>query len=423
MLAAAALSFLAGGVSDFSSVAEKVADSVVSLRVRRAGGFLAGRTYVGTGSGAIIDDDGYIVTAEHVARGASSVVVTFRSGVERRAEVTGTDPRTDLALLRVSPEGAPPPIELGDSGGVKVGQWALAVGAPFGLEDSFTIGVVSSVRCGARTPSGPWPGAHHGPLIQTDAALNRGNSGGPLVDSAGRMIGVNVIVYTASGEHAQGVGFAVPVNELKKRLAALKNGKPVVYPYLGVAVAGFGGPLARAFGLAPGGALIDDIKPDSPAEAAGLKPGEVIRAVSGERVGTPGDFVRVLWEKKPGEEVELELASAGGRPRKIQIKLGEKSFGGRPAAGPLRRGASKLPFWRGLRLAKSESGARVAGVFPESAAAVSGLRTGLILDEVVASGRKAEIGGPGDFEQFVEAVRGPVAVRAKGLGYFVIEED
>lgn len=427
MFAGVALVCLAGGIPDFSEVAEKVAGSVVSVRVKRAAGFAAS-TLVGMGSGAVVDREGHVVTAEHVVRGARSVTVTLRSGEERKAEVTGIDPRVDLAMLKLAPGRTPAPIELGDSGRVKPGQWAIALGSPFGLEDSLTVGVVSSVRrwlppeIGATAPSGR-AAAYYGPLIQTDAPLNPGNSGGPLVDSAGRMVGVSVIIYVTSEKGPRGVGFAVPVNELKKRLRELKRGEPVKYPYLGVMVDEFQGPMALAFGLDAGGALIDAVKDGSPARAAGLKAGEVIRAISGERVGSPGDFASALWRKKPGETIELELASAGGRSRKVRATLAEKTSGGRPDPVRLSPAASTLAWWRGLRLVESESGARVAALFPGSKAAEAGLRAGLVVDEAVAAGKRAGIAAPEDFGRFVEGVSGPVAVHVKGLGYFVIEEE
>jgi S1-C subfamily serine protease len=237
------------------------------------------------------------------------------------------------------------------------------------------------------------------------------------------MIGLNVIVYTTTGQGPRGVGFAVPVNELKKRLRELKSGQPVSYPYLGVILDEFVGSMALAFGLTPGGALIDEIKEGSPAEACGLSAGEVIRSLGGESVDSPAAFVTSLWRKRPGEEVELELASAGGGARKVRVKLGEKTFGGRPSRLPSRATARKPRFWRGLRLLDSASGARVASVSPGSKAAEAGLRTGFVVDEAVASGERVEIAGPEDFERFAEGASGPAAVHVRGVGYFVIEED
>jgi len=266
----------------------------------------------GSGSGFVWDDAGHIVTNDHVIDGASGALVGLADGRVLRARLIGRAPSHDLAVLRIDAgRNAPPPIPLGESRSLRVGQSVLAIGNPFGLDWTLTTGVVSALdreipASGGRTIEG---------LVQTDAAINPGNSGGPLIDSSGRLVGVNTAIFSPSGSSA-GIGFAVPadrVNQVVPQLIATGVYRP---PYLGVVHDERINILARRRGLP--GVLVLGTEPGSPAEIAGLRParrtgggalraGDIILAVDGRRVEGSGDLVDVLDAYSPGDEIILRV--------------------------------------------------------------------------------------------------------------------
>lgn len=221
----------------------------------------------GSGSGIIVDKRGYIVTNYHVIEGARSLDVTLFDGSKWRAEVVGTDPGDDLAVLRIkAPQARLKPVVFGDSSALRAGQKALAIGNPFGLEKTLTVGIVSSLGRTMRAVNGRLIRG----IIQTDAAINPGNSGGPLLNSDGRMIGVNTAIFSPVGGSI-GIGFAIPVNTVKKVLSALIEKGYVSRPWLGITGQNIDETDAGMLGLGSGGVLIADIFKGSPAEKAGLR--------------------------------------------------------------------------------------------------------------------------------------------------------
>jgi S1-C subfamily serine protease len=274
-----------------------------------------------TGSGFVIDDDGLILTNAHVVAAATSIRVTFSSEKTVSAKPVGKDPDTDLALLRVDPDGLDlKPLELGDSESVQVGDPTVAIGNPFGLERTLTTGVVSALQRRLTAPSG----FTIDNVIQTDAALNPGNSGGPLIDAAGRVIGINSQIATGAGSGSGsgsggnvGIGFAVPVNTAKQVIPQLQEAGHVARAYLGIEGS-----------TAGGGVLVEHVQPDSPAAAAGLQDADMLSKLDGRPVRTMDDVAAILARHAPGDVVSVEVRS-GGQPRGLKAKLAD-----RPAALP-----------------------------------------------------------------------------------------
>ncbi len=272
----------------------------------------------GLGSGFIFDSEGLLLTNDHVIRGAGKIEVTLKGRDKPyQAEVVGSDYNLDLAVLRIKdPEGeAFPVVPLGDSSAVRVGDWVIAVGNPYGLDHTVTVGVISAtgrpLHIDQRT---------YTELIQTDAAINPGNSGGPLLDLLGRVIGINTAVDTAK----QGIGFAIPIDQVKRVLDELMEEGKIIRPWLGVWIQGLDEHLAQYFKVPDNrGALITDVVPGGPAERAGLQPGDIIRSVGDRQVEKPGDLLEVIRAHRPGDTLVLKTLR-GGRQLYISVKLGEK---------------------------------------------------------------------------------------------------
>jgi S1-C subfamily serine protease len=268
-----------------------------------------------TGAGFVLDEEGLILTNAHVVAGATSIEVTFSDDRTVSATALGKDLDTDLALLRVDPEGLDlRPLPLGNSDTVEVGDPTVAIGNPFGLERTLTTGVVSALQRRLEAPNG----FTIENVIQTDAALNPGNSGGPLLDASGRVIGVNSQIATGDGEGSVGIGFAVPVNTAEKVVPELEETGHVERAYLGVQ----GTPALN------GGVVVDRVQPDSPAEAAGVREAELLTRLDGQEVRTMEDVSAVLERQDPGDVVAVELED-GGQRRLLRVTLAD-----RPAALP-----------------------------------------------------------------------------------------
>ena len=270
----------------------------------------------GVGTGFIISATGDIVTNNHVVEGADKVTVKLSDGTTLEAKVIGTDAATDLALIRVDAGRALPVVAWGDSKALRVGQDVVAIGNPFGLGNSVTAGIVSAL--GRDINAGPFDN-----YIQTDAAINRGNSGGPLFDAAGMVVGINTAIVSPTGGSV-GIGFAVPSETAQTVIADLADDGRVARGWLGVAIQPVTEDIAAAIGLpAATGVMIGDVTADAPAAKAGIRRGDVVTAVDGTTVDSPRDLTRAVAGAKPGSEVTIDLLRAG-KPTALAVTLGER---------------------------------------------------------------------------------------------------
>ena len=267
------------------------------------------------GSGVIASSDGYVVTNFHVVRGADAIVVRLADQGEYQARLVGNDSKTDLALLKIEGRGLPA-MPFGDSDRLEVGEPVMAIGNPFGLEQTVTTGIVSAKE--RFIGSGPYDD-----FIQTDASVNPGNSGGPLVDARGALVGINTAIFSQTGGSV-GIGFAIPVNIAKDVLRQLRETGKVVRGYLGVAVMPVT-PEARKSANLPAsrGALVAEVVPGSPAAAAGLKPADVIVRYQGEEIQDPRDLTRRVAATPPGSSVRLDVIRPGGTETTVTARVSE----------------------------------------------------------------------------------------------------
>ena len=268
----------------------------------------------GSGSGLIVDSSGYIVTNNHVIGDAAEVEVRFSDKTRLVAQVVGKDPDTDLALLKVTADRPLPSARFGDSAAVKVGQWVLAVGNPFGLDRTVTLGVVSGIGRENINLS------RYENFIQTDASINPGNSGGPLLNLNGDVIGIN----TAIINFAQGIGFAIPSNMAKQVIEHLLANGRVARGWLGVGIQPLTQDLAKKFGVAEGeGVLVNEVFPHDPAAAAGIKPGDIIVKIDGHVVDSPNKLSRLIGTLAPGATSHVEVVRDLNRLT-LDIRLSER---------------------------------------------------------------------------------------------------
>ncbi|MBM9499002.1 trypsin-like peptidase domain-containing protein [Leptospira sp. 201903071] len=281
------------------------------------GGRVMKQKQTGLGSGIILNTQGYILTNEHVVRSMDKLTVRLKTGKTYNAELVGSDATIDLALLKIKPDSEITPIELGDSSAVKVGDWAIAIGAPLGYEQSLTAGIVSAVgRAGIDNS-----GVHY---LQTDAAINQGNSGGPLLDINGRVIGINRMIASQSGGSV-GIGFAIPINEAKAIMEELKTTGKVKRPaqaWLGVGVDYLHEEDAKQLKIS-GGAVVVQIQNDSPADRAGIQLMDVITEISGTKINSPEDVVNTVKKNKVGDRINVTVIRQGNVSR-LSIQLKER---------------------------------------------------------------------------------------------------
>jgi S1-C subfamily serine protease len=290
-----------------------------------------------TGSGILMDADGHVLTNAHVVDGASSVTVKFGDGEALPAKVLGVDDSTDVAVLEVDPDDVDAkPLELGDSDAVKVGDGAIAIGNPYGLDRTVTSGIVSALQRQISAPNG----FTISDVIQTDAAINPGNSGGPLIDADGRVIGINSQIATGSGSSGSvGIGFAVPIDTAKNVAGQIIDGGSVKHAYLGIEGADLNSELAKVLNLdVDEGVLVQKVTPDGPAASAGLEAGDatvgiegaqvkaggdVITAVDGNQISGMDDLISAVNAKQPGDEVTLTVLR-DGQSKDITVKLADR---------------------------------------------------------------------------------------------------
>jgi serine protease Do len=268
----------------------------------------------GQGSGFIISPDGLVLTNAHVVRGASEVRVKLTDRREFKAKVLGLDPATDIAVLRIDATGLPP-VRLGDPAAAQAGDWVLAIGSPFGFENSVTAGVVSA-------KGRSLPGDTFVPFLQTDVAVNPGNSGGPLFNMQGEVIGINSQIYSRSGGY-QGLSFAIPIDfALRIKDQIVKTGR-AVHARLGITVQPVDQALAESFGLKrTEGALVAGVQPGGPAARAGLQPGDIVLKYDGKPIVEPTDLPSMVGQATPGSRATLEVWRKG-RPLQLTATLGE----------------------------------------------------------------------------------------------------
>ncbi len=342
------------------------------------------------GSGVIISADGKILTNNHVVAGATKIEVRLADGRTLEGKVLGTDPRTDLALLRVEATGLVA-AELGDSAQLAVGDWVMAIGNPFGLDHTVTAGIVSAV---GRSDVGI---TVYEDFIQTDAAINPGNSGGPLVNLRGEVVGINTAIKSRTGGFL-GIGFAIPIDMAKKVVAQLEKHGRVSRGWLGVVIQDLTPPLARRFGVEPGrGTLVADVVPNGPADGAGLRPGDVIVAWNGRPIEDRRDLQNAVADTRPGSEARVAYVR-DGRRAEVTVEVGELPPEDELAGGGPGRPREEEPraaervgievraltpaIARQLGLDPDQKGVVVTGVEPGSPAAAHGLRSGDVIEEV-----------------------------------------
>jgi serine protease Do len=273
----------------------------------------------GTGSGFILTEDGYVVTNNHVVEGATSVVVRMTDRREFDAEIVGLDELSDLAVLKIDAEDLPT-LKLAEPDSLKVGEWVLAIGSPFGLDFSVTAGIVSAMGRSLPTATND----NYVPFIQTDVAINPGNSGGPLFNLEGEVVGVNSQIYTRSGGSI-GLSFSIPVSVVRDVVEQLRDSGAVQRGWLGVSIQNVDKNLAEAFGLdRPAGALVAQVVEGSPAEEAGIREGDVIVEFDGEYIETSSELPHVVGLVKPGSEVKVGLIRDGDQ-KTLSVEVGALS--------------------------------------------------------------------------------------------------
>lgn len=383
------------------------------------------RKQMGQGSGFIISKDGYILTNNHVVNDADSIIVTLKDGRELDAELVGTDPETEIALIKVDGEDNLPTVELGDSEELQVGEWAIAVGNPFGLQETVTAGIISAT---GRSQVGI---TDYENFIQTDAAINPGNSGGPLLNIDGEVIGINTAIYSQSGGY-MGIGFAIPINmAIDIKEALISDGK-VQRSLIGVYLQRITPELAKGFGLEDDakGILISQVTEDSAAEDAGVVAGDIVLELNGEPVGKLPAFRSKVAAFRPGTEITLTLLRDGKRIEKKLVTrakdedLAAAGFSALEKAGFDVEELTEQTILQ-MRLPVNLTGMLVKNVDPDGPAWSSGLRDGMIIRSV----NRMSTANAEEFRQALQAAQGAdhllllVQIPRYGARYMVIPLD
>ncbi len=361
----------------------------------------------GVGSGFILTADGFVLTNAHVVDGADEVLVTLTDKREFKARLVGADKRTDVAVVKIEASGLPA-VKIGDVSRLRVGEWVMAIGSPFGLDNTVTAGIVSAKQ----RDTGDFL-----PFIQTDVAINPGNSGGPLINMRGEVVGINSQIYSRSGGF-MGISFSIPIDEAIRVADQLRVNGRVIRGRIGVTIAPVTKEVAESIGLGkPNGALVQGVESGGPAEKAGVEAGDIIVKVDGKPVEKSGDLPRIIGATKPGSRTALQVFRRGAT-RDVTVVVGEFE-----ADRPTRRaqaepGASSPPTKTALGLSVSDltdvqkrelklrSGVRVDAV--EGAAAKAGLREG----DVILAIDNAEVA---DVKQFLAIAAKVEKARAVSL--------
>lgn len=377
---------------------------------------------VGIGSGFIISPDGYIVTNTHVIDGADEVRVIMKDRREFVGKVVGRDDRSDVALLKVDAENLPV-IKTGNSDKLKVGQWVFAIGAPFGFDQTATQGIVSAL-------SRSLPDGTYVPFIQTDVAVNPGNSGGPLFDLDGNVVGVNSQIYSRSGGY-MGLSFAIPINLVKNVTAQLQTKGYVSRGWLGVGIQGMDDSLAHSFKLDRArGALVSEVDANGPAKKAGIETGDIILSVNGKNINRANDLPVLIGMTPAGSSVDVKVLR-NGKEKTLQVTIGEldhkepeKIAASTVGKGKLGVAVSELDPEERQKLGLKNKGILIQGVVPGSPASKAGLREG----DVLLSFNSKTIKRPEDLKEAARKapVNEPMAVlimREKHPQYLSLEID
>ena len=423
-----------GRPNSFADLAEELSPAVVNIKTSRSSpggrpdlfGEFFGRRFrrspraEATGTGFVISADGYIVTNNHVVENADRITVVFNDGSELPAESVGLDPKTDLALLKAEVEGSLHIARLGNSDEVRVGDWVMAIGNPFGLEHTVTVGILSAK--GRNIHSGPYDD-----FLQTDASINPGNSGGPLIDMKGRVVGINTAINAAG----QGIGFAIPINMAKQLLPQLREFGAVTRGWLGVQIQRVTPALAESFGLeSPGGALVSQVFENSPAETAKLQRGDVIVEFDGEAIENFDDLPKRVAVTPPGTEVSL-VVMRDGRRKKLNATLEEME---QEQIRPASSRSSRSSDWgfeakdlnaeaaERLGLPEGTAGVVVVDVEASSPAHEAGLRP----RDVILEANKTKVGDVDELEEALEEAGEQTVLliqRGEGSLYLAIEKS
>ncbi len=358
---------------------------------------------VGEGSGFLISADGYIVTNNHVIENAAEITAITNEGVTYSARLIGTDPRTDLALLKIESAEPLPFVRIGDSDKARTGDWVVAIGNPFGLGGSATAGIISAR--GRDLRAGPYDD-----FIQIDAPINRGNSGGPVFNADGDVIGVSTMIYSPNGGSV-GIGFAIPAAQVVEVVADLKENGAVERGWLGVQIQGVTDEIADSLALEESrGALIVDVQGGSPADKGNLKPGDVILDFDGKNVKDARDLTRLVAKTDAEEKVEIGVWRDGKR-RELDVRIGamapdpvQAANAADPSQGKLGLELSPLTpeARRQFRIPDDVDGALVVGVDPQGTAAKTGVRPGDVISMV---GQKS-VTSPAEVREQVDSAAG-----------------
>jgi serine protease Do len=349
----------------------------------------------GVGSGFVLSADGYVMTNAHVVDGADEVIVTLTDAREFKAKIVGADKRSDVALVKIEASGLPT-VRVGDVGRLKVGEWVIAIGSPFGLESTVTAGIVSAK---ARDTGDLVK------LIQTDVAINPGNSGGPLINMRGEVVGINSQIYSRSGGY-MGISFAIPIDEAIRVSDSLRTSGRVIRGRIGVAIDQVTKEVAESIGLGkPTGALVRSVESGGPADKAGVEAGDIITKVDGRPVERVGDLPRMIGNTKPGTKVALQVFRRGSY-RDVSVMVVEfesersaRAGAGEPAKPQVAMGSLGLAVVdltdAQRRELKVKNGVRVEGV--EGPAAKAGVHEG----DVLLSIDNVELASAKQFEALV----------------------
>jgi len=348
------------------------------------------QTLQGLGSGVIVSPDGFILTANHVVSGAEEVMVGLGTELRKyKAKKVGTDPGTDVALLKIEEKNLPA-IAFANSEKARAGDIVLAIGNPFGLRQTVTMGIISAVGRGGIGI------VDYENFIQTDAAINMGNSGGALVDTAGHLLGINTAIFSRSGGN-QGVGFAIPANLARDVMQSLREKGRVVRGYIGASVQTLTPELAEAMKLKgePSGALVGEVTPKSPSEKAGMKTGDVITSVNGKKIGDARELRLMIGSMPPGTKIQIEV-NREGQSKIINVELAEMPAGAaeqdteaspeenaQPEKATVFGGVAVADVTdeirNALNLSKDIKGAVIAEIDADSPSAKAGLREGDVI--------------------------------------------